>query len=542
MAGRTPRHPSRHPSHHPSRHPSHHPSHHRGLTASWLAIAALTLVPACTTVTRTPLASPTANDQPGTANGQTLPGGGPNALTSNPTGTPAPGSAGLGAAGAGGDTGSSTLSSGEIGTVGGPGLRLGSSACTKTVKIGVSYSSDLATGLAIVGNPTAAQQAGNFVQQVQALNQREADFVNAHGGLAGCRIVLVYHDFKALGSDGFSGESQTECADFAEDQHVFAVITGTGGALENRTLLTCLAQHQVVLVDGAGTAEYTPSQQDFMQYRGYLYQPSNITPDRWAPFIDGLNSAGYFPKGAKVGILLADDGTGDNERLVNDLWKPRLAALGIKPTVFTFSQIEGYSDVSSVTGQFSSAVLQFKAAHIDHVMTTPDGGDSTIFFTQVASSQHYHPRYALNTINSLATWPTEPSDQRPNALGVSFSIADLGAAPDPKQMASNHANPSRTACEARFAGKTGSAPLNVAYAVCDDYELLQTALAGAAAVTPAALLGGVERLGTTFPLSNGYDNAGFGLARYNGGRAIRIMVWDEPSQTWHYVSPPSPVP
>src|SRR5439155_18605399 len=122
-----------------------------------------------------------------------------------------------------------------------------------------------------------------------------------HGGLAGCPIRLVFHDFKALTAAGFSGESQTECSHFAEDEHVFAVITGTGGALENKTLITCLAQHGVVTLWGSGM--YAPSAADFAKYRGYLYEPSDITPDRWGVFIDQLARVGYLTKATKLGVL-----------------------------------------------------------------------------------------------------------------------------------------------------------------------------------------------------------------------------------------------
>lgn len=405
------------------------------------------------------------------------------------------------------------------------------------MKLGVSYSSDLATGLGAVGNPGAASQAGDLVKQTQAMYQRAVDDLNARGGLAGCKVQLVYHDFKALGADGFSGESQTECADFAEDQHVFAVIAA---ALENKTLIDCLAQHKTPVLFGG--AEYNPVSADYAKYRGYLYQPAYLNPDRFGPYIDQWKAAGYFDPTAKVGILLADDGYGNNQRLVDQIWKPKLAALGITPVVFTFKMIGGYSDVSSVTSQMGSAVLQFRGQGVDHVMMTPDGGDATIFFTQVASNQKYYPRYAMTSQNTPAVWGTEPADQRPNAIAISSSTFDLGQNPDAQEVASLPPSQARTDCDALFKGHTGTAPMTAVYALCDQMNFLRLALNGAPEPSTAALLAGAERLGNSMASASGFANARFRPNGYDGGSASRAMRWDEPSQAWKYVAAPQPIP
>ncbi len=501
---------------------------HRGRWSSIALAFLIAVTSACTTVTRTNLSTGNGSGtNRSTRSGATA--------DQQAASTVDDGTIGGGGSLTGGDAGGG----GTDGSGGGSDAAAAAgSTCSQTVKIGVSYSSDIATGLAAVGNPSAATQFGDYVQQQQALYQRMADDINARGGLAGCKVALVYHDFKALGSDGFSGESQTECSDFAEDQHVFAVISTT---LENRTLVDCLAQHNVVNLFYGFT--YNPTAADLAKYRGYFYQPSYVAAHRYGPFIDQLAGAGYFPSGAKVGILLADDGSGVNTDLVNNVWKPRLAALGINPVVFTFHQIESYSDVAGVTSQLSAAVLQFKAAGVDHVMSTPDNGDAVIFFTQVADSQGFHPRYALTTAAVPSAWGTEPASQRPNALTVSYSIGDLGAVDDDREVASNPPNDARAHCDALYQGQTGNAPLATAYRVCDAFNFLAAALSGASAVTADALLAGAENLGSSLALSDGYSNATFSPpGHYDGGSATRVMQWDEGSQVWRYVSGVLPLP
>jgi hypothetical protein len=502
----------------------------------WCAVvaAAALLAPACTTVTRTALVS-----------GAPTGAAGPGAAASTPTATQS-GVPGVVAPGGSTATGISPATpSAIVGSAPNSGSNpsappgaAGTGTCTTPVKIGVSYSSDEAAGLAIVGNSGASSQVGSYVQAQQALFQREADNINRHGGIGGCKVVLGFHDFKSLGSDGFSGESEAECVDFAEDQHAFAVINTT---LENKTLVTCLAQHHVVSLYYGSTYQATP--QDFTQYRGYLYEPSGVNVYRWGPYISQLAAAGYFPKGAKVGILIADDGTGTNQHLVNDIWKPQLQAMGITPVTFTFSQIEGFSDVSATTSQFSSAVLQFKAAGVTDVIGTPDNGDIVVFFTQVSQTQDFHPRYAFTSGSGAVAWGTEPAGQRPNALTVSNAVGDIGLAPAASQLAPLAPTPARTACNALYSGHTGSSSVASAYGICDAFNLLASALAGAPTVTPAALLAGVDRLGTTFSLADGYTNASFGEPdRYDGGTTTRMLQWNESAQQWQYISPVETVP
>jgi hypothetical protein len=346
---------------------------------------------------------------------------------------------------------------------------------------------------------------------------------------------MVYYDFQALSSSGFSGQSETECTSFAQDQHAFAVIPNTN---ENQTAITCLAQNHVV--DLYNIATYLPTPQDFSAYRGYLYQPAAISPYRFGSFIHLLAQYGYFGSGAKVGILLADDGSGNNEYLVNKLWKPALQAMGITPVVFTFKQIESYTDVTTTSEQFASAVLQFKGAGVNRVMFTPDGADGEFFFTNAAQSQNYQPRYALTTDNAPLAWGViPPAGQRAGAMNVSFKLSDVGRG-NPPQMAPND---TRAKCNAILSGHTGNDPITAFYFICDDFLFLQNALAGASTVSPQTLLAGVERLGNSYSLADSYTNAGFGPPdHYDGGASVRVMGWDVAANAWQYVSPPEAVP
>jgi hypothetical protein len=260
---------------------------------------------------------------------------------------------------------------------------------------------------------------------------------------------------------------------------------------------------------------------------------------RWGPFIDELGGVGYFPPGTKVGILVADDGSGNDQALVNDVWKPKLEARGITPVVFTFSQIEGFSDVSQTTTQFGAAVLAFKQAGVNHVIATPDNGDVEIFFTQVAESQNYRPRYAFTSANGPTAWGTEPAGQRPNALDVSYSWLDISPSAGSPELTAIPATPARSRCDALYKGRTGSSSITTTYGICDAFNFLGAALAGASQVTPASLLGGVDALGSSLSLADGFGNARYGEPdHYDGGVVTRVLEWNDTAQTWQFAGGP----
>ena len=477
------------------------------------------------------------------------------------TGAAAPSDGTAGAAGGGltEDAGGAGAGGGATGATGASGGRAsraanatapaaGSAAvvpgakCAQVVKIGVSYSSDEGAAFSAVGHPDNATGFTTYAQSLKQGYQLAVDDLNRNGGLAGCKVALAFHDFSAFAADGASGESQKECTDFAEDQHVFAVVPGIGGVLENNVLIECLAQHHVpVLWNGI---KYTPSAADYSKHRGFLYQVAGLTIDRLRPAIPALARAGYFERGSKVGILVADDGTGNNERLVRDLWKPELAALHIPVSQFSYKGIDGFQQAGGTSSQFASAVLQFKNAGVNHVLFTPDGGDGLIFFTAAAEGQGFRPRYALTTGSTPAGMSNAPAEQAKGAMAVSWQVNDLlNLNAPPSAFPAVPPNSSRTQCQrlyAPFASAHG-APVASFYPWCDALALLQT-VKKANTVSAAALLSGVESLGTTFDPANAWAPARFGPGHYDGASAVRVLLWDSKIGQWGLTGPPQPVP
>ena len=493
----------------------------------------------CTTVTRTTLV---ASDGAQSGAGGTVADN-----TLGPTSDGQPGSSASHSAGSRSTSQSSAPGIGSTGAAAASGpANSGSrsaSLCKQTVKLGVSYSSDLGQAVGATGNTSAATQTNSYVQAQHDIWQRAADYINAHGSLGGCKVQIAYHDFHTTGD--WTNESQLECTDFAQDQKVFAVIPN---ALENKTLIDCLASKKVVtLYNGAGgfTPQYPPVARDFAKYRGYLYQPWQINSDRFAPFIQLWDRGGYFDHGSstKVGILIASDGSGNNERLVSQIWQPKLVAMGIHPVTYSFNVHQSLSEAGNVTQQMQAAVLAFRHKGVDHVIFTPSP-DSSYFFPTAASSQKYYPRYALTSASGIPGWATTtvPDDEKAGAVGVSWLVADLGydgTTADSSQLSSNPSNSARSQCKALFQGHTSGQPIELAYPVCDDIYFLLKALANAnGSVTPANLLAGTDGLGQSLSLASTYTNASFAKPdKYDGGASARLCAWDSKSGKWKYTSP-----
>ena len=87
---------------------------------------------------------------------------------------------------------------------------LGTGVTPTTIKIGVS----------LVDFTCIQQFVTQIRQNQQQIYQDFINNVNQHGGIDGKQIVPVYHTFCPIGSTG----ALTECTQFTEDDHVFAVI------------------------------------------------------------------------------------------------------------------------------------------------------------------------------------------------------------------------------------------------------------------------------------------------------------------------------
>src|SRR5262245_22786817 len=184
-------------------------------------------------------------------------------------------------------TGTSSLANEKRSTATGSGSSGG------TVKIGIHMSANLQAAYAAFG---AKNAGGDITPQLNAV----VDWINAHGGMHGRKVVPVFHASDPLNGT-FDSEAQAACSDFADDKHVFAVVSGA--VLPTPVTPDCLSKKLVpivwdyhFLVDGTGWSQWMP----------YLYMPFSVSGDRMGFYVDQLAANGYFNPGAKVAIVRYD--------------------------------------------------------------------------------------------------------------------------------------------------------------------------------------------------------------------------------------------
>ncbi|MHB8669234.1 MAG: ABC transporter substrate-binding protein [Acidimicrobiales bacterium] len=366
-----------------------------------------------------------------------------------------------------------------------------------------------------------AKGLNNGDNQVQA--QAVVDDLNAHGGIAGRRIVPVYATFEAT-SRNWEADYQAICTSLTEDHKVFAVVNATTAYA--RTFVPCLAQHNTPLVNSAG------GQADDLgmrQLAPYFFNPGSANLTRIARFyVDGLAAEGFFSAGTKVGLVRVDDNA--FKRASDNMLKPRLAAIGV--TVAQEAVVSAQTSLADTASQMPALTLRFHQSGINRVLFLDNATIAPLFAIQ-ASSQGYNPRYGLTTLsNPVLIEQNVPASSLQGAIGVGWQPAqDVLAQYEPPS------NAPTARCDALMA-KAGQGGVSrtgqwAERMYCDELSFLKTTLDRAQEVTPAGLMAQVEALGTSF-VSTMTFHTQFGPGRHDGSAAVRLLAFDDGCKCFKY--------
>jgi ABC-type branched-subunit amino acid transport system substrate-binding protein len=444
---------------------------------------------------------------PGTAvsvtpGGSSVPSGG--AATTAPGGPTSPGSRPRITAGSKGRS-----SSGPIGTA--PGVT------PTTIKIGVYTAQGFGSFAASLG---ASIATGNNEAQAQAV----IDHLNKSGGIAGRRIVPVFHDFDITAAQtDINTEYQRACELWTRDNRVYAVVTPIGTL--NSNLYDCLSKAGVPTISAGDSKDAS-----FLQtYANWFYQPTDMNQRRiMANNVDGLVAAGFFGSAAKVGVVLTN--TPDETAAVDRGLKPALARHGM-----TLADVFASPTDNNAPAAYGNAVLRFKAEGITHVLFT--SAASPIAFAQNAENQNYFPRYGLQSKNSPSTLQGVMSarSQR-GAMGFGWQpMNDVDAQHDPGTISSRQALCLKLM---RDAGENPSARASSVFGLwyCDMIFFLHDALGGAPSFALSGLRSGAEAL-ASFNAASTF-RSGFAPNRlHDGASAYRVFAFKDDCKCYQYVSP-----
>jgi len=422
----------------------------------------------------------------------------------------------------GGSTGYVTPS--DLPDVGTFGLPPGVTA--KEVRIGALTESQ---------NAAAAAAAGVNVKPPDTSGSPPAlDDINAHGGIAGRKVVIDYYNVDTTSSTPQSVQFQAACAHWTEDTKVIAVVVGI---FDDPGLVNCLSRRHVITV-GVGITQF-----DAQGFRDLLlFNPATIDLSRLAnTWVDALARRGYFKTGT-FGLLRQESTAFD--RVTREVLKPALARHGVKlATEVSIAPADTPSDLSRQSSEAASATLTMSANRVDKVLIWEYGGNLTLFFTKAAESQQYRPKYALTGNTALATLAGLPGGSTQFAGSVAIGwlpFYNVNASENPPTWAG------RERCRKAFqkAGKTWASNISdegPAVQQCDELWFLHDAAAASGGLPSTAnLVKGANLLGSSFATAATFTSL-ITPTKHAGAGTYRDMDFDTVCSCYHFTAPVRPV-
>lgn len=396
------------------------------------------------------------------------------------------------------------------------------------LRLGVIYLKDSATALAA---EALEADPGDLEGALRAV---VAD-INRRGGVSGRRVEVVVHRLTVEeATDNPPLAAERACRKLTEDAHVDVALSGVT-AVNIPVLFSCMAKHDVPLM--AVDANPHSLRTELVPYARHLYHPSTVALERLAPtWVQRLVAKRYFsswdtttgaPGAAplRVGIV---------QQSGNEFYADAVRA-ALRAHALPAPEVVEYSSYEDARQNMLSYAFNLKQKGVTHVFI--DKPLSTVFFTTVAESQAYRPRYALTSFNGptlgLANQKPVPKQQLRGALGVGFlplvDVAESRIDSRPGSMAHR--------CEtvARAAGVdpgTGNFGRQAQLAQCEGLLLLDQAYDAAGATTSQALQRGMEQ-GRLQAVAT-HSGAIFHAGRHDGAAFVRDFVYVEATNSFVY--------
>ena len=374
------------------------------------------------------------------------------------------------------------------------------------------------------------------------------DDVNSHGGIAGRKVQVVWAQFDSSSAQTADQQWAAICQKFTRDQpRVFAVL-GVG----TESYRECIRKAGVVMLS------------DDLPYAGAAHFARNPTLiELGSPNLDRIAKAevpallaqGYFnawdsTQGApgaagraKVGVLTYDDR--EYAGAVDRYLIPALKQAGYDPgsNVARVGSVNKASDYSDQAAAVQSAQLRFASSGVTHVISFEGNGGLSLFFMNNAESQHYRPRYGVNTTSALQVLLdgglVQPAQAR-GAVGIGWAPGfDLSAERNPDD--GPYSSASRRHCLAvyRAHGVTFSDPnaQGVALGYCNKLYLLRQALnTTPRLINATTFVSAVDSVGSSFSAAGGLGSF-LGPGRHDSAAKYYYWRWFDDCGCLHYDGP-----
>lgn len=407
------------------------------------------------------------------------------------------------------------------------GTSTGTAANRDPIKIGIIY----------VNNDQGASSAGinngNTFTPRRAYEALVAAY-NARGGIAGRHINPVYVELKSS-STSLKTDIEAGCNTFTQDEHVAAVLGGTG--IYSEDLSDCLAKARTPQISG----DYGLGDNDSLRRAPYLIPAVTLTvDDRVRLMLERLTTAGRLTAKDKLGIVV--EGCPFDQRAYTRTVQPTAKRLGL--TIAQKVEARCFEDIRDLGGQASdmqSAVLKFETNGVNKVLFVSGSveGNLLLYFATAAESQSYHPGYALTSAAAAAVQEANtPKAQLANAVGLGW-MPSLDSSRVPPLL------PAGRRCLQdlqKGAGVTPRSPADrvYAFAACDTLGLYDATLrATRGNVDVSAVLAAVSALRTGFAAATtDGERTDFSSGRRTGPAQGRVFAWSTACTCFDYTGSP----
>jgi ABC-type branched-subunit amino acid transport system substrate-binding protein len=219
-------------------------------------------------------------------------------------------------------------------------LSLGRGVTATTIKIGV----------ALVDFNCIKQFVNSIRQDQQAIYQAYIDDINAKGGIAGRKIVPVFHTFCPIGTTG----TVTLCTQFAQDDKVFAVIGNFTDSSNDGASQECLAKTQnTVLIT------YLTETQMALSPPGMILCPCTAPERSDKALLNLVKTAGTL-NGKTIAVLASSS----SQKAVKTIITPGLKSLGVKTGTTAFLNVAS-SDTTAAQAQLASFLERWKSEGVN---------------------------------------------------------------------------------------------------------------------------------------------------------------------------------
>ena len=491
-----------------------------------LALLVGTALTACSSTHQAGGASPTASGATGLGLSSPLPGASSTAAAR--TATAPGGKAGQTPAGTGSGRGSHSGGASGTGSTG-PAISTGGGATgdrrgltATTVKVGFI----VVTGSSSYGNGAAFKSPnyGDTTKQVHVIT----DWINAHGGVAGRKVVPV------IRTHDINNDSRTEeeglCTGFTQDDKVFAVVLAAQGYPETRR---CYAEHHTLILD---PTPFLYGADSFRSLAPYYWSPDYVNYSRVErALVPELKAQGFFT-GGTLGVVTYDVDV--YHAIVDHDLRPALKAAGVSLDPSNVKYLSN-ADIPTIQRGATQAVAQMQVAGVNRVLFAGLGPYAPLFMS-TAEGAHFTPRYGLTSYDQPRfdqNWKAmHPADQLKGAVGIGFSavqdVADAQAAfPAPREQRCLGAYKSKGIS---FAERADS---GYALSYCDALTMLQSAAGSLGqSLSVQTWAAAAARLGSGFHSSVAFATS-FPGGRMDGGDGYRTMAFDSGCGCFAYTGP-----